>query len=177
MAGQAGRHHDCRAAWRKWANRNRGGNGCGTRAGLKSAQDGESPGTSKSLIKPSVVKGFPKGAHGLFAGRFGAWETALEEFDLAVVVGLVLGDMEPLSVVIGAGVGVHHSEPLVVALFELGEGAFPRFLQEIEVVIERVALDGLAGGFAELHGNSPFFRDGVGHLFKAEAAENVGVIE
>ena len=43
---------------------------------------------------------------GLLFGRFSAGEAALQEFDLAVVVGLVFGDMKQFGVVLRGEVAV-----------------------------------------------------------------------
>ena len=47
---------------------------------------------------------------------FGARQAALEEFDLAVVIRLVLGDVEPFSEIVHAHFGIYDGEPLVIAL-------------------------------------------------------------
>src|SRR5689334_11089504 len=101
---------------------------------------------------------------GLFVGRFGAGKTALQELDLAIVVGFVLGDVEPLRIVVGAptALRVHQGQPLVVTLPKLGERPVARFVEDVQVMVEILALDGLARRLAEVHGDVPLLLDVVG---------------
>ena len=48
---------------------------------------------------------------------FGAGEAGLQEFDLAVVVGLVFGDVDPLAVIVHPRLRIQSHEPFIVALF------------------------------------------------------------
>src|SRR6266446_8578751 len=88
----------------------------------------------------------------LFARGFRAGEAALQELDLAVVVGFVFGDMKPLAIIVRrspAPVFVDGHEPFVVALAKLGKGFLASFLEQIQIVVKIVTLDGFAGGFAK----------------------------
>jgi hypothetical protein len=86
-----------------------------------------------------------------------------EEVDLTGVVGLVLADVEPFAEVIGGspveGLVDGAEEPGVVALFELGEGFGADLCEDVEVVLEGVALDGGAAFVAEVHGGVPTLLD------------------
>ena len=66
----------------------------------------------------------------LFGSGFCAGQAGLQEFDLAVVIGFVFGDVEPFAIIIGAEIFVDDHEPLVVALLQFRERMFARFVQE-----------------------------------------------
>ena len=136
--------------------------------------------TRSSRVEGSRVEGSRvqerEGRTGLFTGGFGAGETALEEFDLAVVVGLVFGDMKPFAVIVGgspAPVFVHGHEPLVIALAKFGESFLAGFPYQVQIVIEIVAFDGFARGFAEAAGHVPLLFDAVRPTVPLEAIESV----
>lgn len=72
--------------------------------------------------------------------------------------------MEPFAKVVGRPPNkafVDGHEPGVVPLAEFGERFFPAFVQQVQVVIEAVALDNLAGRFAKLHRYGPVFESRI----------------
>src|SRR6267154_911968 len=88
----------------------------------------------------------------LFGRGFRAGEAALQELDLAVVVGFVFGDMKPLAIIVRrspAPVFVDGHKPFVVALAKLGKRFLASVLEQIQIVVKIVTLDGFAGGFGK----------------------------
>ena len=70
----------------------------------------------------------------LFAGGFGTGQAALQEFDLAIVIGFVFGHVEPFAVVVGRSPAprfVHTCQPVIVALSKFCEGLLARFIQYV----------------------------------------------
>jgi hypothetical protein len=126
------------------------------------------------LVILRLMRRFWRG--GLFGGGFGAGEAGLEEFDLAVVVGFVFGNVEPFAVIIGAEFGVDGGEPLVIAFAECGEIFFAGLAENIQVVVETVALDGFAGGLVKIHGNVPFLFDVGRPAVPLHAVESVHAV-
>jgi len=82
---------------------------------------------------------------------------ALQEFDLAIVVGLVFGYVKPLGVVVPAKIFVESCEPFVVTLAEFGKILLAGFVKDIQVVVETVALDGFARGVRRDSWGCPIF--------------------
>src|SRR5437588_2925065 len=91
---------------------------------------------------------------GLVAIRLGSGNALLQELDLAVVVRFVLADMEPLAVIVCGAPSpslVDREEPIVITFAEFGKRLFAGFFENVEVVVEIVAFDSLAGRLAEFH--------------------------
>lgn len=79
---------------------------------------------------------------------------------MAVVIGFVLADVEPFAVVVGGSPApglVDREEPSVVAFAKFRQSFFAGLAENIQIVVEIVAFDGFAGGFAEFHGDAKFF--------------------
>src|SRR5947209_4851482 len=92
------------------------------------------------------------------------------------MVGFMFSDMKPFAVVVGgspAPVFVNGHEPLVVALAKFGESVLAGFLEQVQIVIEIVAFDGFARGFAEAAGHVPLLFDAVGPTVPLKAIESV----
>jgi len=116
----------------------------------------------------------------LVVAAFGSGEAAFEPFDLAVVVGFVFADVEPLAVVVGRSPGpvfVDGEEPVIVALFETGEGVAADFGEGVEVEVEGVSFDAFAACVAELAGGGESFLIGFGPVAPFAAVECVELVE
>jgi hypothetical protein len=61
--------------------------------------------TSREELRGSLLPG--PGPASLFGSWLRAWKTLFQEFDLAVMIGFVFGDMKPFGVVVGWEVAVH----------------------------------------------------------------------
>jgi len=79
------------------------------------------------------------------------------------VIGFVFGDVKPFGEIVHAHIRVHDGEPFVVALFELGEIFFARFVKDVEVVVEIVAFEALRAGSSRFMGMSHFFLTSSDH--------------
>jgi len=89
----------------------------------------------------------------------------------------MFGDVEPFGEVVGARVGVHRGQPLVLLFLQFRESGFTRSLQQIQIIVEVVPFDGLARRLAEVHRDIPFLFHVVGHFLPTETAKHVGVIK
>jgi len=79
-------------------------------------------------------------------------QAGLQQFDLAIVVGFVFTNVEPLAVIVRgtpSPVLVDGQEPGVVALAEFGQRMLARFFEQIQIVVEAIAFNLFAGRFAE----------------------------
>ena len=76
----------------------------------------------------------------------------------------MLADVEPFTQIIGRSPPptlVHCHEPRIIAFAEFGKCFFPALLQQVEVVIETVALDSLAGGSPRSIGTAQSLKAGL----------------
>src|SRR5260370_39777436 len=81
------------------------------------------------------------------------------------MVGFVFADVEPFAKIVGwspwpALIG--SEKPRVILLAEFGEGFLTNCVEDADVVVAIVALDGGAAGIAKVHGGGPPFFGFVG---------------
>src|SRR2546430_16881804 len=84
--------------------------------------------------------------------------SAFKQADLSGVMRFVLADMEPFTEVVSRSPSpalIYCHEPGVVALPEFGKCFFTALMQQVEIVIEAVTFDRLAGRFAKFHRYGP----------------------
>src|ERR1700757_2606463 len=101
----------------------------------------------------------------LFAIWLGSGNALLQELDLAVVVGFVFANMEPLAVIVRRAPSpgfVDGQEPVVIALAELRQCLLAGFTQQVHIVVEVMSLDLFARRLAKLHRYAPLFFVGSG---------------
>lgn len=83
-----------------------------------------------------------------------------QKSDLASMVRFVLANMEPFPTDIYLLAAIELLciggwEPLVISFAEFGEGVFTGLVEDVEIVVEVVALDGFATAIAKVHRRVP----------------------
>ncbi len=96
------------------------------------------------------------------------------------MVGFVLAYVEPFAIIVGRSPRpffIDGEEPVVVALFEFGEGSGSHFGECVDVVAQRVAFNGFTAGVAEFAGGGETFCVGFGPVAPLAVVEGVQLVE